>query len=135
MKHKKLVGNFFNFVESSFVFFSLVLQKQVHLLVFQLFIPIVYSQNFKILTVYFSLCCSSLIFFSVLVNSLPLIKADCLKFLIHVRNQLDRDALVQSLPECARYLSSTNIVVQTYAAHAIERLLLVRHPADPKHTA
>ncbi len=72
---------------------------------------------------------------SILVNSLPLIKADCLKFLIHVRNQLDRDALVKSLPECVRYLSSNNIVVQTYAAHAIERLLLVRHPADQKHTA
>jgi hypothetical protein len=55
--------------------------------------------------------------------------------LIHVRNQLDRDALVKSLPECARYLSSNNIVVQTYAAHAIERLLLVRHFADQKHTA
>ncbi|CAF0901978.1 unnamed protein product [Adineta ricciae] len=69
------------------------------------------------------------------VNNLPLIKADCLKFLIHVRNQLDRDTLVKSLPECARYLASTNIVVQTYAAHAIERLLLVRYPADQKHTA
>lgn len=71
----------------------------------------------------------------ILVNSLPLIKADCLKFLIHVRNQLDRDALVKSLPECVRYLASNNAVVQTYAAHAIERLLLVRHPADQKHTA
>ena len=69
------------------------------------------------------------------MNNLPLIKADCLKFLIHVRNQLDRDTLVKSLPECARYLASTNIVVQTYAAHAIERLLLVRYPADQKHTA
>ncbi|CAF4595471.1 unnamed protein product, partial [Rotaria sp. Silwood2] len=69
------------------------------------------------------------------VNSLPLIKADCLKFLIYVRNQLDRDTLVKSLPVCARYLSSNNVVVQTYAAHAIERLLLVRHPADQKHTA
>ncbi|CAF3340597.1 unnamed protein product [Rotaria socialis] len=69
------------------------------------------------------------------VNSLPLIKADCLKFLIYVRNQLDRDSLVKSLPECTRYLSSQNVVVQTYAAHALERLLLVRHPADQKHTA
>lgn len=72
---------------------------------------------------------------AIVVNSLPLIKADCLKFLIHVRNQLDRDTLVKSLPECVRYLGSNNIVVQTYAAHAIERLLLVRHPADQKHTA
>ena len=70
-----------------------------------------------------------------LVNSLPLIKADCLKFLIHVRSQLDRDTLLVSLPECVRYLSSNNMVVQTYAAHAIERLLLVRHTADPRHTA
>lgn len=69
------------------------------------------------------------------VNSLPLIKADCLKFLITVRNQIDRNALIASLPECVKYLSSNNIVVQTYAAHAIERLLLVRLPNDPKQTA
>jgi exportin-2 (importin alpha re-exporter) len=69
------------------------------------------------------------------VNSLPLIKGDCLKFLIDVRNQIDRNTLLISLPECVRYLSSNNIVVQTYAAHAIERLLLVKNPADQKHTA
>jgi len=69
-----------------------------------------------------------------LVNSLPLIKADCLKFLIDVRNQIDRNALLASIPECAKYLSSTNIVVQTYAAHAIERLLLVRPTNDQKQT-
>ncbi|CAF1018808.1 unnamed protein product [Rotaria sp. Silwood1] len=69
------------------------------------------------------------------INSLPLIKADCLKFLIHVRNQIDRDALLISIPECVRYLSSNNIVVQTYAAHAIERLLLVRLSTDPKFAA
>ena len=39
-----------------------------------------------------------------------------------------------SIPECVRYLSSTNIVVQTYAAHAIERLLLVRHPSNDKQS-
>ncbi|CAF0997607.1 unnamed protein product [Adineta ricciae] len=69
------------------------------------------------------------------VNSLPLIKADCLKFLIDVRSQIDRDALLVSIPQCVRYLSSNNIVVQTYAAHAIERLLLVRHPTDSKQTS
>ncbi|CAF1348066.1 unnamed protein product [Rotaria sp. Silwood1] len=58
------------------------------------------------------------------INSLPLIKADCLKFLLDVRNQIDRHVLLISVPECVRYLSSNNIVVQTYAAHAIERLLL-----------
>jgi exportin-2 (importin alpha re-exporter) len=71
-------------------------------------------------------------FFVIKVNSLPLIKADCLKFLIDIRNQIDRDMLLVSIPECVRYLSSTNIVVQTYAAHAIERLLLVRHSTNDK---
>ncbi|CAF3715888.1 unnamed protein product, partial [Rotaria sordida] len=69
------------------------------------------------------------------INALPLIKADCLKFLIDVRNQIDRDALLISIPECIRYLSSNNIVVQTYAAHAIERLLLVRQSTDQKFVA
>ena len=71
----------------------------------------------------------------ILVNSLPLIKAACLKFLIDVGSQIDRDALLVSIPQCVRYLSSNNIVVQTYAAHAIERLLLVRHPTDSKQTS
>jgi exportin-2 (importin alpha re-exporter) len=70
--------------------------------------------------------------FSSFPNALPLIKADCLKFLIDVGNQIDRQALLLSLPECIRYLSSTNIVVQTYAAHAIERLLLVRDSLEQR---
>ncbi|CAF3797152.1 unnamed protein product [Rotaria socialis] len=68
------------------------------------------------------------------IDSLPLIKADCLKFLIDVRNQIGRDALLISIPECVRFLSSNNMVLQTYAAHAIERLLLVRSSADQKFT-
>lgn len=64
-----------------------------------------------------------------------MIKADCLKFLIDVRNQIDRNALLVSLSECVKYLSSSNVVVHTYAAHAIERLLLVRSTSNPKETA
>ena len=69
----------------------------------------------------------------IVVNNLPLIKADCLKFLIDVRNQIDRDVLLVSISQCVRYLLSTNIVVQTYAAHSIERLLLVRSSHDQKY--
>ncbi|CAF0749729.1 unnamed protein product [Didymodactylos carnosus] len=69
------------------------------------------------------------------VNRLPLIKADCLKFLTIVRNQLDGELLLRALPECVRYLLSTNIVTQTYAAHAIERLLLVKQTQDKRQLA
>lgn len=55
--------------------------------------------------------------------------------MIDVRNQIDRDALLNSIPECVRYLSSNNIVVQTYAAYAIERLLLVRNSTNQAYTA
>lgn len=119
---------------------SLASPKPVHSSAFLHSIPPTFYLSFRIETVNSSSGCSSFslsprIESSPLVNSLPLIKADCLKFLIHVRSQLDRDSLLISLPECVRYLSSNNMVVQTYAAHAIERLLLVRHTADPRHTA
>ncbi|CAF0855566.1 unnamed protein product, partial [Didymodactylos carnosus] len=69
------------------------------------------------------------------VNRLPLIKADCLKFFTIVRNQLDNELLLRTLPECGRYLLSTNIVTQTYAAHAIERVLLVKQTQNKQQLA
>ena len=114
----------------------MVLPKRVHSSAFHRFMPRVSYLNFKIAIVIFfsSLHRPSSTIDLFLVNSLPLIKADCLKFLIDVRNQIDRDALLGSIPECVRYLSSNNIVVQTYAAHAFERVLLVRPTTDAKQT-
>ncbi len=60
------------------------------------------------------------------VNALPVLKADALKFVSVFRSQLPRDALVALLPLLVAHLRSTEFVVHTYAAHAIERCLTVK---------
>ena len=40
--------------------------------------------------------------------------------------QLPRDSLVAMIPHLVRHLQATSHVVHTYAAHCVERLLMVR---------
>lgn len=56
----------------------------------------------------------------------PVLKADCLKFISIFRSQLPNEAYPVLVPIIARYLSSDNFVIHTYAAHALERLLSVK---------
>lgn len=42
--------------------------------------------------------------------------------------QLPKEALVASLPCLMKLLKATSLVVHSYAAHTIERLLMVRTP-------
>lgn len=60
------------------------------------------------------------------VNAKPVIKADCIKYLMVFRNQLPTGVLIASFPHLIRHLQSISHVVHTYAAHCIERLLMVR---------
>lgn len=60
------------------------------------------------------------------LEALPVLKADCLKFLTVFRAQLPKDAYAAIIPLVSKYLASENYVVHTYAAHAIERLMTVR---------
>lgn len=62
------------------------------------------------------------------INSRPVIKADCTKYLMVFRNQLPREALISSFPHLVRHLLAQSHVVHTYSAHCIERLLMVRTP-------
>ncbi|XP_052256836.1 exportin-2-like isoform X3 [Dreissena polymorpha] len=61
------------------------------------------------------------------VNCTPVIKADCIKYLMVFRNQVPREALVASFPLVVNHLRATSHVVHTYAAHCIERMLMVRN--------
>lgn len=60
------------------------------------------------------------------INELPIVKAACLKFVATFRSQFSNDQLVALLPMLIPFVGSTNVVVHTYAAAAIERLLMVK---------
>ncbi|CAG8478060.1 8971_t:CDS:10 [Ambispora gerdemannii] len=63
------------------------------------------------------------------VDSEPaVLKVDAIKYLYTFRNQMSKEQLVAVLPALIKHLSSTNYVVHTYAAIAIERILFT--PAD-----
>ncbi|XP_076289313.1 chromosome segregation 1 [Lasioglossum baleicum] len=62
------------------------------------------------------------------VNEFPVLKADAIKFIMTFRSILPREMIVGSLPQLVRHLSATNIVVHTYAACTIEKILALRGP-------
>ncbi|XP_029678956.1 exportin-2 [Formica exsecta] len=60
------------------------------------------------------------------VNEFPVLKADGIKFIMTFRSILPRDMVVGSLPQLIRHLSASSIVVHSYAACAIEKILAMR---------
>lgn len=62
------------------------------------------------------------------MNEFPVLKADAIKFIMTFRSVLPREMILGSLPQLIRHLSATNIVVHTYAACAIERILAMKGP-------
>lgn len=62
------------------------------------------------------------------VTELPVLKADAIRYVITFRNQLPRDVLLQALIHLVNLLTAPSQVVHSYAAHAIEKILLLRLP-------
>ncbi|XP_041060624.1 exportin-2 [Carcharodon carcharias] len=62
------------------------------------------------------------------VNEVPVLKADGIKYVMIFRNQLPKEQLLISLPLLINHLQAENIVVHTYAAHALERIFTMRGP-------
>lgn len=60
------------------------------------------------------------------VNSFPVIKSDAIRYLAAFRQQLPKEAILSTLPYLIHYLTSNVAVVNTYAAHAIEKILTVK---------
>ncbi|KAI8332444.1 Cse1-domain-containing protein [Chlamydoabsidia padenii] len=56
----------------------------------------------------------------------PILKMDAIKFLYTFRNQLTKEQLLTVFPLLVKHLQSTDYVVHTYAAIAIERILVIR---------
>ena len=63
----------------------------------------------------------------------PMVKATALKYVSTFRNQFTREELVALLPLLISHLSSPSVVVHTYAAYAIERILVTKE-ADASGT-
>lgn len=61
------------------------------------------------------------------INSdLPILKVDAIKYVYTFRNQLTKEQLLTVFPLLVKHLESSNYVVHTYAAIAIERILFIR---------
>ncbi|XP_035826529.1 exportin-2 isoform X2 [Aplysia californica] len=59
-------------------------------------------------------------------EGVPIIKADVIKYLMVFRNQLPACVVQAAIPDLIVCLKAEPVVVHTYAAHAIERLFMVR---------
>lgn len=60
------------------------------------------------------------------MNEFPVLKADGIKFIMTFRSILPRDMVIGSLPQLIRHLSASSIVVHSYAACTIEKILAMR---------
>ncbi|XP_006455464.1 hypothetical protein AGABI2DRAFT_226927 [Agaricus bisporus var. bisporus H97] len=56
----------------------------------------------------------------------PILQVDAIRFLYTFRNQLTKPQLLAVLPLLARHLTSGNYVTYTYAAIAIDRILIIK---------
>ncbi|KAJ1675939.1 importin-alpha export receptor [Spiromyces aspiralis] len=56
----------------------------------------------------------------------PILKADAIKYVLNFRNQLSLPELTEALGMLASHLAHPNAVVSTYAAIAIERILVLK---------
>lgn len=65
------------------------------------------------------------------VNDVPVLKADAIKYVMTFRNVLPREVLLTSFPCFMHLLKAESQVVHTYAASAIERVLMVRQNGNP----
>lgn len=71
------------------------------------------------------LCNSEFIIF-VSVDELPILKADAIKYIMTFRSVLPSNMVVGTLPQLVRHIKSESCVVHTYAACAIEKILVMR---------
>jgi exportin-2 (importin alpha re-exporter) len=67
-------------------------------------------------------------FFLPTVNTLPVLIADSIKYVMIFRTVLPREVVVGSVPQLVRHLTAYSQVVHTYAACAIEKILVMKAP-------
>ena len=67
-------------------------------------------------------------------QGVPILKVDAIKYLYTFRNQLTKEQLLTVFPLLVTHLQSRDYVVHTYAAIAIERILVLRQGKQPLFT-
>ncbi|KAG2207684.1 hypothetical protein INT47_011804 [Mucor saturninus] len=68
-------------------------------------------------------------------TEIPILKVDAIKYVYSFRNQLTKEQLLTVFPLLVKHLESTDYVVHTYAAIAIERILFIRQGKAMMFTA
>lgn len=66
------------------------------------------------------------------VNDLPVIKADCIRYIMTFRSILPGQLILAALPFVSNHLASNSKVVHSYAAVCLDKILLVKDPATKK---
>ncbi|CAL4096864.1 unnamed protein product [Meganyctiphanes norvegica] len=65
------------------------------------------------------------------VNRLPILKAEAIKYVISFRSALPPDAVKASFPDLSRLLTADSQVVHSYAAAALDKILLLKANEQP----
>lgn len=60
------------------------------------------------------------------INELPVLKADAIKYVMTFRSILDKEMVVGTIPQLMKHLAAESQVTHTYAACAIEKILVMR---------
>jgi len=63
-----------------------------------------------------------------LVNGMPVMKADAIKYVVAFRSVLPPHLIVSTLPALTNLLEAESVVVRIYAAAAIDKILLLKRP-------
>lgn len=65
-----------------------------------------------------------------LANELPVLKSAAIKFVMVFRSLLGQQTLLASFPHLIRHLASESVVVHSYSACAIEKILVMRDSSN-----
>lgn len=68
-------------------------------------------------------------------SSLPILKADALRYITIFRNYIRVETLYSCLPLIVKHITSNSMVVKTYASITLEKLLTLRDKSQPAATA
>jgi len=63
------------------------------------------------------------------------LKADALRYVATFRNYIPLEKMIMHLPLIVKHVTSSNVVVRTYASITLEKLLTIRDPKQPQVTA
>lgn len=69
-----------------------------------------------------------IVYFIFIVNGMPVMKADAIKYIVTFRSVLPSQVVVSTLPALTGLLEAESVVVRIYAAAAIDKILFLKQP-------